>query len=58
MSPETVGVEVLERSAILEHITGLAEVGITSEPLMVVGQEERGGVRPSPPSGGGYPKSG
>ena len=40
----TVGVDVVEKSAILEHIAGLAGVGITADPLMVAGQEERGGV--------------
>ena len=40
----TAGVDVVEKSAILEHIAGLAGVGITADPLMVAGQEERGGV--------------
>ena len=44
MSPETAGVDVVERSAILEHVTGLAGVGITAAALVVAGQEERGGV--------------
>ena len=44
MSPGTAGGEVVERSAILEHDAGLAGVGITADPLVVAGQEERGGV--------------
>ena len=40
----TAGDEVVERSAILEHVAGLAGVGITADPLMVAGQEARAGV--------------
>ena len=40
----TAGDEVVERSAILEYVAGLAGVGITADPLKVAGQEERAGV--------------
>ena len=40
----TAGDEVVERSAILEHVAGLAGVGITADPLKVAGQEARAGV--------------
>ena len=44
MSHDTAGGEVVKKSAILEPVAVMARMGITGDPLVVAGQDERGGV--------------